>query len=82
MTRLLTLICLLTFVTIAYSQEEPAKMEAKQANPVLRIMTSKGDIYVELYEDECPNTVANIITLAESGFYRGMTFIVVRWLAG
>lgn len=74
MTRLLTLICLLTFVTIAYSQEEPAKMEAKQANPVLRIMTSKGDIYVELYEDECPNTVANIITLAESGFYRGMTF--------
>lgn len=43
-------------------------------NPVIRIMTSKGDMLVELYEDKCPNTVANIITLAEQGFYKGMTF--------
>ncbi|MBR0458635.1 MAG: peptidylprolyl isomerase [Victivallales bacterium] len=37
-------------------------------------MTSKGDITVELYEDEAPNTVANFIELAEKGFYKGMTF--------
>lgn len=43
-------------------------------NPVIRIMTSKGDMLAELYEDECPNTVANMITLAEDGFYRGMSF--------
>ena len=43
-------------------------------NPVIRIMTSKGDMLAELYEDECPNTVANMITLAEDGFYRDMTF--------
>ena len=52
-----------------------AKMsEAKKDNPVIRIMTSKGDMLVELFEDECPNTVANMITLAEAGFYKGMAF--------
>jgi peptidyl-prolyl cis-trans isomerase B (cyclophilin B) len=29
---------------------------------------------VELFEGKVPNTVANIITLAESGFYKGMRF--------
>ncbi|MCR4572953.1 MAG: peptidylprolyl isomerase [Lentisphaeria bacterium] len=28
----------------------------------------------ELFEDEVPNTVANMISLAEAGFYRGMQF--------
>ncbi len=45
-----------------------------QANPTVRIATSEGDMIVELFEDEVPNTVANMISLAESGFYRGMTF--------
>ncbi|MGN0866660.1 MAG: peptidylprolyl isomerase [Oligosphaeraceae bacterium] len=49
-------------------------MPEKEANPVVRIMTTKGDMMVELYEDLCPNTVANFITLAESGFYRGHSF--------
>ncbi len=46
----------------------------KEKNPVIRIATSKGDIAVELFEDEAPNTVANIISLAEAGFYQGMAF--------
>ena len=45
-----------------------------QANPTVRIATSEGDMIVELFEDEVPNTVANMISLAESGFYRGMRF--------
>lgn len=45
-----------------------------EANPTIRIATSEGDMIAELYEDEVPNTVANMISLAESGFYRGMTF--------
>ena len=28
----------------------------------------------ELYEDRAPNSVANIISLAESGFYQGLKF--------
>ena len=49
------------------------KLEAEK-NPVVKIMTSKGDITVELFEDDAPNTVANFIELADSGFYKGMTF--------
>ncbi|MCM8532458.1 MAG: peptidylprolyl isomerase [Lentisphaeraceae bacterium] len=43
-------------------------------NPKVKIATSKGDMIVELYEEKAPNTVANIITLAESGFYKDMAF--------
>lgn len=45
-----------------------------EKNPTIRIATSMGDIFVELFEDEVPNTVANIITLAEAGFYKGQKF--------
>lgn len=45
-----------------------------QANPTIRIATSEGDMIAELYEDEVPNTVANMVSLAESGFFKGMTF--------
>lgn len=44
------------------------------ANPIIRFVTSVGNIECELFEDKVPNTVANIIELAESGFYKGMTF--------
>ncbi len=44
------------------------------ANPIIRFVTSKGNIECELFEDKVPNTVANIIELVESGFYKGMTF--------
>jgi len=43
-------------------------------NPVIRFKTDEGDITAELFEDKVPNTVANIISLAESGFYKGMRF--------
>ena len=36
--------------------------------------TEKGDIKVELYKDETPNTVANFVSLAKSGFYDGLNF--------
>jgi len=43
-------------------------------NPKVKIATNKGDMIVELYEDKVPNTVANIISLAESGYYSDMAF--------
>lgn len=50
------------------------KESDKMSNPVIRITTSKGDMEFELFEDQVPNTVANIISLAEKGFYKGMSF--------
>ena len=34
----------------------------------------KGDIWIRLFGDEVPNTVANFVHLAQSGFYDGLTF--------
>ena len=36
--------------------------------------TEKGTIVVELFEEEAPNTVANMVSLVESGFYDGIRF--------
>ncbi len=44
------------------------------ANPIVKLVTGKGELTVELFEDKVPNTVANFISLAESNFYQGMTF--------
>lgn len=54
--------------------DEVRKLLSNPANPVVRITSGKGDILVELYEDKVPNTVANLIELADSGFYKGMSF--------
>ncbi len=42
--------------------------------PRVRIKTSAGDVVVELFENEAPNTVANFLSLAEKGFYNGTPF--------
>jgi cyclophilin family peptidyl-prolyl cis-trans isomerase len=57
--------------------EEMAKRaaEAKADDlPRVKITTSQGDVMVELFENEAPNTVANFISLVEKGFYNGTPF--------
>ena len=39
-----------------------------------KMTTAKGDIWLKLYNDETPNTVANFATLATDGFYNGLNF--------
>lgn len=36
--------------------------------------TNKGDITIEFFDSQTPNTVANFVKLAESGFYNGVKF--------
>ena len=38
------------------------------------IKTAKGDIKVELFDQDAPNTVTNFHKLAKSGFYNGLNF--------
>jgi peptidyl-prolyl cis-trans isomerase B (cyclophilin B) len=38
------------------------------------IHTEKGDMHVEFFHADAPNTVNNFITLSEKGFYNGLTF--------
>ncbi len=52
------------------AEEELRAAEAKADDlPRVEIVTDRGPIVLELYEDQAPNTVANFITLAEQGFY-------------
>ena len=38
------------------------------------IETDKGNITVELFDKDAPNTVANFVKLINKGFYNGLTF--------
>ena len=44
------------------------------ANRTAVITTNKGTIKFTLHEDKAPKTAANFISLAERGFYDGLTF--------
>lgn len=41
---------------------------------VAEIHTKKGIMKINFFEKDAPNTVKNFITLAEKGFYNGLTF--------
>lgn len=59
-----------------WERERQFREEARERDdlPQVRITTTRGDLVVELFEDQAPNTVANFITLVEQGFYEGLTF--------
>ncbi|MBS3158000.1 peptidylprolyl isomerase [Candidatus Woesearchaeota archaeon] len=60
------------------NKEEEDKMAAKNVkdnpNRIAKIVTNKGTIMFELFEDKAPNTAKNFIDLASSGFYNGLKF--------
>ncbi len=46
--------------------------------PRVLLETTRGDIVIELFENEVPNAVANFIFLVEQNFYNDMAFCHVR----
>ena len=50
-----------------------AEVEADDL-PRVKLTTTAGDIVIELFENEAPETVGNFISLVEKGFYDGLTF--------
>ncbi|SFV74975.1 Peptidyl-prolyl cis-trans isomerase [hydrothermal vent metagenome] len=51
------------------SDEELAKLQYAKVS-----VKDKGDIWLKLFPDEAPNTVANFAHLANTGFYDNLTF--------
>jgi len=66
----------------AWAKEQRLRQAEAKADDLPRVVlkTSKGEIELELFENEAPNTVANFVSLVEKGFYDGLTFH--RVLAG
>jgi len=58
-----------------YSREENTKENIETNKPMTATLhTNKGDITIEFFEKQAPNTVANFVKLAGSGFYDGVKF--------
>lgn len=53
---------------------QAGQAQAAEELPQVLFKTSKGDVLIELYEDEAPNTVANFISLVENKHYDGLIF--------
>lgn len=51
-----------------------AALPAGKELPQVLFKTNKGDILLELFEDQAPNTVANFISLVEAKTYDGVKF--------
>lgn len=47
--------------------------QVKKSN-MITIETNYGKIVFETYDSDAPNTVKNFVTLADKGFYNGLTF--------
>ena len=59
---------------IRKAEAEAGERDPAKKLPRVEIVTSKGRIVLELFENEAPNTVANFISLVESGFYNDTVF--------
>ena len=59
---------------IRKAETEAGQKDPEKKLPKVEIITTKGKIVLELFENEAPNTVANFISLVERGFYDGIVF--------
>jgi cyclophilin family peptidyl-prolyl cis-trans isomerase len=63
------------YVSLWEQEQKLRAAEAKADNlPRVKLQTTKGDIVVELFENQSPNTVANFISLVEKKYYDGILF--------
>jgi cyclophilin family peptidyl-prolyl cis-trans isomerase len=54
-----------------------AQLSESRQRPIAVIHTKKGDIRIELYNQDAPMTVDNFMKLARKGFYDGLEFVRV-----
>ncbi|MEN8127881.1 MAG: peptidylprolyl isomerase [Planctomycetota bacterium] len=85
---ILVLGCLVSFVSIVHAEDkapagaekakkakEPTAKEQKTSlNPVVKMVTNKGEILVELNAKKAPITVANFLAYIKDGFYNDTVF--------
>lgn len=59
-----------------WTQEELIRGAEKIADnlPRVKLTTTRGDVVIELFENEAPQAVANFLTLVKQGFYKNVPF--------
>jgi cyclophilin family peptidyl-prolyl cis-trans isomerase len=59
-----------------WAKESVIRAAEAKANdlPRVKLTTTKGEITIELFENEAPQTVANFLTLVKQGFYTNSPF--------
>jgi cyclophilin family peptidyl-prolyl cis-trans isomerase len=63
------------YIPLWKAEQEIRAKEAKADDlPRVKLTTTKGEIQLELLENEAPNTVANFIELVDKKFYDGLKF--------
>jgi cyclophilin family peptidyl-prolyl cis-trans isomerase len=56
-------------------EEEKLRLQDEQSDlPHVKLETSEGEVIVELFEDQYPDTVGHFIFLVEAGFYDNLVF--------
>ena len=67
-------------IVAAWDLEQALRAKEAEADDLPRVLlhTSQGDIVIELFENEAPDTVGNFIHLVEQGFYDGLQFFHVE----
>ena len=63
----------------AWRIEEQLRAEEARADdlPRVKLETTNGDVVIELFENDAPNTVANFIKLVNQGYYDNLEFFHV-----
>jgi len=59
---------------VTESELRKKEADAKDPLPRVKMTTSAGDILIELFENEAPETVGNFVSLVEGKFYDGLLF--------
>lgn len=63
------------YKTLWKKEQELRAAEAKADDlPRVSLQTTEGEIVLELFENEAPQTVGNFVNLVEKGFYNGLAF--------
>ena len=70
------------FVAPRIDKVDDPKIVDNDTNPLVVLSTAKGDILIELFESNSPNTVANFIHLIETGHYSKSNFHRVEPFTG
>ena len=59
---------------IRAAEAAAGEADPEKALPRVKVYTNKGNVVVELFEDQAPTAVANFLTLVEKGYYANVPF--------